>query len=1425
MSDIAPIKADIAALHRGELDLESLKSRVRDHLNEAQEDAGEVLQTLYEGKESGVLPEDAYEELTRFVGETFVPGTQESDPADNSFTRLATEQSFGDSGESSDVDVGMRLRNRFILDEVVGVGGMGTVYRGRDELKMEARDRDPRVAIKVLNDNFKRRPEAFIALQREASRQQRLAHPNIATVYDFDRSDGVVFISMEFLTGHTLDRFLKEEVIPKNGLPLEQILPILEGVCAALSHAHARNIVHADFKPGNCFITETGTIKVLDFGIARAMKDPHAPAGDQTLFDARSIGALTPAYASYEMISDSEDADPRDDIYALGCVTYELLTGKHPFHRIPADQAKANNLQPEKIKGLSRRQNEVLRKSLSFDRSERTPTVNHFLQEIKGGTRAGQAALVWSLAVIMVGVLVAAAFLVPSYLKERKFGTLVAQLQSTDRVQVNTGLDNLDQLPPDEIRRLLQESRQSLLAYFSAEVNRMAGVPDELVDYARVDDLLLNATQYYPDSVVLAEASLIYTQRKNAYLSDLSGLFDSYLAAQYLHPHEDGDDLQDLLARIRNVDANNALLTDSRIPGSYADAAVDALSRENYADARLLVDAGLAMFPDVSGLADINDQLSTIEQAIAYRQRVQNAAQTLESQVNAVQTLTELSGLQPAITDLTALEPEHEALRSSGSKLAKQLMPDIQAVLESNSLPNVVGFLNAYQNIWASLQQPDVRLDMLRKQSLLQDQQNGLVERIRSVILRADLIDTDGTGLTTLLSVLTSLDADDFRIANLHAQVVSEIRSRSQSFVDRANWESARSELSKAEIFAITGELKQSLGSDLARIESLEKIAGERLAEAERQQELDREAELTQAAQEQQLALERAYIEEIRQREKSVDVALENFIQAAPVESMRSVQAALRELQRVDAENGLLNTGDRQVKRLVVQALEQQNDLSNALILVGQVRTEIGDFLELTRLERGLQSQQRQEIVRTMQRKIAQALEVLHKALSDFGELETLAGRRDALNALTQLSQTAGVDQAVMQESIERYAMAHATAADTLIDRRRFSVAGEVLDFAARGAPDHRAIVSAQSRLIEQQAQFRLAREAQDRQARLVALEDLFRTEVNAAQLERALQTLEEYRSLDSSSAFATNQAQKLLLQAYELQARRLIARDELTNALAMIDEGSALQPGSIWGELRAEVEFKRLHLRILAWSQGSTRYELAAISEYKARIQAEHKADYPGLLNQWEQQAMAHLNGLRSETDKFDRFLTAAQTVLDDSSRVNRVQRITPPVREKVVIAKKPEVKKSDSSETTRPGTVVTQTVVAQPVVAQPVVTLPDEPRERQKPVVELAKTPAPKPLALRDISGQWCGDALNLTFSMDSMSFIVGKRRIKYDVTAYEYQTDMVSVKWRDRRAEMIFEFGTFADDGQSMTQLRGRRADEGDWQIYNRLLRRCG
>src|SRR5690606_28946594 len=255
----------------------------------------------------------------------------------------------------------------------------------------------------------------------------------------------------------------------------------------------------------------------LDFGIARAMKDP-ARGGDETLFDPRSIGALTPAYASPEMLENSADADPRDDIYALACVCHELLTGRHPFHRVPADQAKAEGLKPERIRHLSRRQNEALARALAFDRARRTPTVQELLDGLRpGGGRAGSIRA--ALAVGAGAVVVALAMIAPGVLERWEGDALIAAIEAGE---VEQALARLGDLSRQQYIRVVQEGRVPIQTWFQRRYQELMRPADAEVDFPAAQALLAEAAELYPDSAALREVIDTFNRRREAYLSRLA---------------------------------------------------------------------------------------------------------------------------------------------------------------------------------------------------------------------------------------------------------------------------------------------------------------------------------------------------------------------------------------------------------------------------------------------------------------------------------------------------------------------------------------------------------------------------------------------------------------------------------------------------------------------------------------------------------------------------------------------------------------------------------------------------------------------------------------------------------------------------------------------------------------------------------------
>ena len=224
---------------------------------------------------------------------------------------------------------GKRLGPYEVLS-AIGAGGMGEVYRAHDT-KL-GRD----VAIKVLPEAFAHDPERLSRFQREAKMLAALNHPNIATIYGLEQSNGTSYLVMELVAGETLAERVKREGGREGAVPIEEALVIAKQIAEALEAAHEKGIIHRDLKPTNVKVTPEGKVKVLDFGLAKAFEGDLGnddPSNSPTLSMAATMHGVilgTAAYMSPEQAR-GKAVDKRTDIWAFGCVSYELLTGKQAF--------------------------------------------------------------------------------------------------------------------------------------------------------------------------------------------------------------------------------------------------------------------------------------------------------------------------------------------------------------------------------------------------------------------------------------------------------------------------------------------------------------------------------------------------------------------------------------------------------------------------------------------------------------------------------------------------------------------------------------------------------------------------------------------------------------------------------------------------------------------------------------------------------------------------------------------------------------------------------------------------------------------------------------------------------------------------------------------------------------------------------------
>jgi TolB-like protein/Flp pilus assembly protein TadD len=216
----------------------------------------------------------------------------------------------------------------------LGAGGMGEVYRARDP-RLE---RD--VAIKVLPGEMAADPQALARFEREAKAVAALSHPNILAIHDFGREGGVAYAVMELLEGETL-----RSRIARSALPVAKVIEIGAAIADGLSAAHSKGIIHRDLKPANLFLTADGRVKILDFGLAQTMRAAGMGHEDSTM-TAQGIVMGTVGYMSPEQVR-GDAVDSRTDIFALGCVLYEMAAAKRAFQRETAPQTMAAILEAE----------------------------------------------------------------------------------------------------------------------------------------------------------------------------------------------------------------------------------------------------------------------------------------------------------------------------------------------------------------------------------------------------------------------------------------------------------------------------------------------------------------------------------------------------------------------------------------------------------------------------------------------------------------------------------------------------------------------------------------------------------------------------------------------------------------------------------------------------------------------------------------------------------------------------------------------------------------------------------------------------------------------------------------------------------------------------------------------------------------------
>lgn len=270
---------------------------------------------------------------------------------------------------------GKILGNRYELIEKVGNGGMATVYKATDLVLKRY------VAVKILRDEFTTDEEFIKRFETEAQSAARLVHPNIVSIFDVGVDNGIYYIVMELIQGKTLKEIIIEERGP---LPWKWSVNVAIQIASALEMAHKNNIVHRDIKPHNIIITEDGIAKVTDFGIAKAVSNSTITAFGTTI---GSVHYFSPEHAR------GGYTDAKSDLYSLGVVLYEMVTGKVPFDADTPVSVALKHMQEEPEapieinSNLPEALNKIILKSLKKDPMLRYQTSTEFLQDLRAALK------------------------------------------------------------------------------------------------------------------------------------------------------------------------------------------------------------------------------------------------------------------------------------------------------------------------------------------------------------------------------------------------------------------------------------------------------------------------------------------------------------------------------------------------------------------------------------------------------------------------------------------------------------------------------------------------------------------------------------------------------------------------------------------------------------------------------------------------------------------------------------------------------------------------------------------------------------------------------------------------------------------------------------------------------------------------------
>ncbi len=1025
-----------------------------------------------------------------------------------------------------------------MLESIIGHGGMGIVFKAKDLRKEEAQDRNPYLAVKILNEEFKQHPESLKALQRESRKAQDLAHPNITTVFDFDRDGGNVFMTMEYMDGEPLDLFIKRHA--SRGLPPDRAIPLITDMSRGLAYAHDRGIIHSDFKPANAFLIKDGTVKVFDFGIARAAKRSEHDGGEKTLFDAGSLGALTPAYATVAMI-EGDEPDRRDDIYALGCVAYELFTGDHPYKKRSALKARNAGMKLVPIESLNRRQWRAMQKALAFEREKQPANIDEFIEELTPRKINKVQMIVGGVAVVLLVVFVAN--WLPSYLRERHLGALATTIISGVDKDIDLIFDELaNDLSPDEKSKVYlqnQASRQALLDYFERNIAAAIDATRNAYDYQRAEMLLSQARLLFPDSVSVAEIDARIAEQKGQEITLQSDRLDAALKSDTLLASQGQGSVEEVLLIVAAVQPDHPMLSDPRLPGAFARQAKVALDNKDLGTADFLVNAGLHFAPDEVALNNLRVAVDSAVSAQRTAQRIGELERTLAG-LGAGSAIEDYQRVVPEIGELLQLDPAGRVSRDLAKGLQAALSQRVSALGQQRDFAGARAALESFSevadaNFLAS--QQDV---LSRTEKQFNDRVEEALSEIQRMAQAGQFSPPNEATAAARLSALESMGADEPTLTMARQAIAQGYLQSARAARGAEDWDTARALVNLGNQQRPDATMAGFLRQELADIDSAEQARARAMSDAEAQQ----------------MAAARTKEIQTLETEFSTGLARSDLT----LDDGRQLVNTVDRLRGLGATGDIVNQGRERVAEALIgraRGLAAAGSWDEAKTLAAGLRGLVPESRVASNYAAALESEFQQYQAKQSQKSAAESRFELNQLIAQ--DKVDLAW----LDKVIQLRDRQGADATSLQQTTNEISAKVTRQITTLADAERFAEADALLKRANALMPGNPALESAGGSLRAAVAEFSKLEATRTAAANLQALKQKVTDQANANDIQAAEATLNTLKGqLKPGDVFVTKDAPRLFADAYVRLADNAARKGAFDSALDLLAKGESYVPG-----------------------------------------------------------------------------------------------------------------------------------------------------------------------------------------------------------------------------------------------------------------------